>query len=56
MHTKHEQEGWFKRLVRVSGGGAQKVESRRLKSRVVWLYYLDLEGEKHVFPEGLLEN
>jgi hypothetical protein len=31
--------------VRVLGGEEQKVESSRLKSRVVWLYYLELSEE-----------
>ena len=34
--------------MRVLGGEEQKVESSRLKSRVVWLYYLDYILGNHV--------
>jgi len=41
MYTKVDEEDREKRLVRVLGGEEQKVESSRLESRHLWLYYLE---------------
>lgn len=38
VYTKFGEEVREKRVVRVSSGEEQKVESSRLKSRVFWLY------------------
>jgi len=43
VHTKVDEDDRYKRLERVSGGEEQKVESSRLKSRYLWLYYLGQE-------------
>jgi len=40
MHTKVDEEDRYKCFERFSDGGAQKAKSSRLRSRVVWLYYL----------------
>ena len=40
MLTKVDEKDQCERLERVSSGEERKMESSRLKSRVVWLYYL----------------
>jgi hypothetical protein len=41
LHSKVDEEDQYERLRRDSSGEEHKVESNRLRSRVVWLYYLD---------------
>jgi hypothetical protein len=41
VYTKVDEGDREKRIVRVLGGEEQKVESSRIESRYLWLYYLD---------------